>query len=430
MTKTKLGIIASVVLGGMVLIGVAAPEEARPDVRVEDAARRDLVATVIGNGQLQPRKKLDLSAEQAGRVIELEVREGSVVKKGDVLLRLDPSRIENAVARAEAQLAQAVASAEQVQTNLLQTQTAKRRAEDIEKSSGLVASSELENARTQAASLEAQYRASGFSVAQSRTSLADVREQLAKTTIVAPMGGLVTRLNVQEGEMATSPLLTIADFSEVEARIIVDETDLPHINVGDSVNLRIDAFPRSRFSGHVTRIANTALRTSAGGGGGQQSNNFHVFVALDHSDVELHSDFSATAEIITERHHGTLSVPILSLVVRDRRGRRLPPSANGGANGGARAAQPGGVEGVFVVEEGIARFRPVRVGIVGDQYAEVLAGLRPGELVVSGTYQFIRELDAGTEVLSSEQRDRVDSIAKARTAAAPAAAAPAVAARP
>jgi HlyD family secretion protein len=222
-------------------------------------------------------------------------------------------------------------------------------------------------------------------------------------------------LNVQEGEMASGAVLTIADFSEVEARIVVDETDLPHINVGDSVNLRIDAFPRSRFTGHVTRIANTALRSS----GGQQSNNFHVFVALDHSDVELHSDFSATAEIITERHHGTLSVPILSLVVRDQRGRRLPPSASGGANGGARGTQPGGIEGVFVVEEGIARFRPVRVGIVGDQYAEILAGLRPGQLVVSGTYQFIRELDAGTEVLSSEQRDRVDSIAKARAAAAP-----------
>ena len=421
MTRTKLGaIIAGSLVGLFVLIGVAAPDDLYPDVRTELVAPRDLYASVIGNGVLQPRKRLEVAADLAGRVTKLNIREGSVVRKGEVLLHIERSRYEIAVAKAEAQLSQTLAAVEQVKANLLQSQTGKRRAEEIAQSSGLLPGLELEQARTQAASSEAQFKAASFAVEQARAALADARDQLAKTTIRAPMSGVVTRLNVQEGEMAGSgqnnpeaALLVVSDLSAMEARIVVDETDLPHIHVGDSVSIRVDAFPRARFSGRVARIANSALRVA---NGGQSSNNFQVFVAVDSSETPLHADFSVSAEIITDRRIGALSVPILSLVVRDEHGRRISasaPDAAPGAESTRRAQRPAGIEGVFLVEEGVARFRAVRVGIVGDQYAEITAGLKPGQRVVSGTYQLIRELDAGTQVMAPEHQLALDSIARA-----------------
>jgi HlyD family secretion protein len=364
MTKTKLALIVTGgLLGVFVMIGVAAPDEAYPDVRTEPVAPRDLYASVIGNGVLQPRKRLEITSDLAGRVTELNVREGSVVRKGQVLLRIEQARYEIAVAKAAAQLSQTLASVEQVRANLLQSQTGKRRAEEIEQSTGLLAGLELEQARTQAASSEAQFKAANHTVEQATAALADARDQLERT--------------VNNPEAA---LLVVSDLSAMEARIVVDETDLPHIHLGDSVSIRVDAFPKMKFSGRVARIASSALRSA---NGGQTSNNFQVFVAVDSSETALHADFSVSAEIITEARLGALSVPILSLVVRDNRGHRV---------------QRGGVEGVFLVEDGVARFRPVRVGIVGEQYAEVTAGLKPGARVVSGTYQLIRELETGVEV--------------------------------
>ena len=396
MKKTRVALIAAgSMLGLFVMIGVAAPDELYPDVRTEPVVPRDLYASVIGNGVLQPRKRLEVTSDLAGRVTELTVKEGSVVRKGDVLLRIERSRYEIAVAKAEAQLAQTLAGLEQVRANMLQSQTGKRRAEEIDRSSGLLPGLELEQARTQAAASEAQFKAASFSVEQARAALADAQDQLEKTVIRAPMSGVVTRLNVQEGEMAGSgqnnpeaALLVVSDLSAMEARIVVDETDLPHIHIGDSVSLRVDAFPRAKFSGRVARIANSAVRVA---NGGQTSNNFQVYVAVDSSPVALHPDFSVSAEIITERRLGALSVPILSLVIRDNRGRRV---------------QRGGVEGVFLVEEGVARFRPVRVGIVGEQFAEITAGLERGQRVVSGTYQIIRDLEGGTEVATADSAGR------------------------
>ncbi|HLM66382.1 MAG TPA: HlyD family efflux transporter periplasmic adaptor subunit, partial [Longimicrobium sp.] len=181
-----------------------------------------------------------------------------------------------------------------------------------------------------------------------------------------------------------SILLTIADPSEMEARIRVDETDVPSIQVGDRATVRIDAFPRQAFPGRVVRVSNSASR-----GSGAQSAHFQVIIALDSTGAALHPELSANAEIVTEMRRGVLAIPILALTARDRTG-RMPEGAPGE---GAPL-----VEGVFVVEHGIATFTPVKVGIVGKRHFEVAGGLTGGETVVAGSYQLVRELEDGDRV--------------------------------
>lgn len=416
MKKTKAALSVAGIAACVTVAALAFPAAELPEARTETVARRDLFATVIGSGQLQPKRKVDISADISGRVVELAVQEGALVREGDLLLRIDPTRYQAAVYRAEAALAQAMASSEQVRANYLQSMASMQRVDEIERGSGLIASAELEQARTQATALEAQLRATQHSVDQARASLAEARDALEKATITAPMSGRVTRVNIQEGEIAVigtmnnpgSLLLTIAELSEMEARVVVNETDLPQIAVGDSATVRVDAFPGDVFVGRVARIANSGLY----GGQAQRSTSFQVTIALDRTSRPLHPDLSATAEIVTDRRAGVLTVPLLALTVQDRDGQtvkqRVPADDPRSQAAGRRGAPPRtrGVEGVFVVEEGMARFKPVVSGVVGDQYVEIRSGLREGDVVVAGTYQVIRNLRDGDELDSGDAAAR------------------------
>jgi HlyD family secretion protein len=394
MKRKKLVLAGALGLGLLALAanGSAADDDDGLLARTEVVQRRDLFATVTGSGLVQPRRKIDVSADVPGRVVELAVQEGAWVEAGSLLLRIDASRQESALLRARAALAQAEATTQQVRGNLVQARSVLGRSEQLAGDRGWVTPAELDQLRSQAAALEAQLRASEFAVQQSRASVAEARDAVDKCTLRAPMSGRVTRLNVEVGETAStgsssnpnSILLTIADPSRMEAAIRVDETDVPSIQVGDRATVRIDAFPRQAFPGRVVRVSNSASR-----GGGAQSAHFQVIIALDSTQVPLHPELSANAEVVTEERRGVLSIPILALTARDRTGHRP-------ARAGADASPLS--EGIFVVENGVARFVPVRVGIVGKRHFEVASGLRGGETVVAGNYQLVRELEDGDEV--------------------------------
>jgi HlyD family secretion protein len=198
-----------------------------------------------------------------------------------------------------------------------------------------------------------------------------------------------------------SLLLTIADLSVMEAKVEVDETDVPGLTVGDSAAVKVDAFPGQEFPGRVTRIGNSSIQLAgAGQGGEQQSVDYEVVITLDNPPAELRPDLSATAEIVTETRAGALSVPILSLTVRDGEGKKFKagdddPNAPDAAR---QHDQDEEVEGVFVVRDGKADWVPVRIGIAGDRYFEVVSGLRGGETVVSGSYSAVRDLEDGDAV--------------------------------
>jgi HlyD family secretion protein len=378
-------------------------------IRTEAVARRDLVSIVTASGKIEPKRKVDISADISGRVIQVAVEEGQWVDKGALLLRIDPSQFQSAVRRSQAAVAQSRAREAQSRAQLLKAQNDVRRAEQLARGAEpMISAQDLDQARTAASVAEAELQAARFAVAQSQAALAEANDNLSKTTIVAPMSGRVTRLNIEEGETAVigtmnnagSLLLTVADLSVMEAKIKVDETEVPNVSIGDSAVVRIDAFPDQTFSGRVTRIGNSAVQTQ-GTSADQQSVDFEVVITLDSPPATLRPDLSATADVVTDARRGALSVPIIALTVRDTDGKKF--SQDGDSEEGAeepaavveadkRSRSDREVTGVFVVRDGKADWVPVEIGIAGDRYFEIRKGLRGGETVVSGSYQAVREL--------------------------------------
>ncbi|HEX8244655.1 MAG TPA: efflux RND transporter periplasmic adaptor subunit [Longimicrobium sp.] len=418
MKKLLVALGVTVAVGGLAALAVnGSGKGAGREVRAEQVARRLLVSTVTASGKIQPKRKVDISADVSGRVIQLAVEEGQWVNRGDLLLRIDPSQYEAAVQQAEAAVAQNRARESEARAQSLKAQADQRRAEQLAQGRDLVSAQEVDNARTGAQVAAATLQAARFAVQQAQASLAQARDNLRKTTIVAPMAGRVVRLNIHEGETAIigtmnnpgSLLLTVADPSAMEAKVQVDETDVPAISVGDSATLKIDAFPGRSFTGRVTRIGNSAVQGAgaAGAGGEQQSVDYEVVITLDHPPAELLPDLSTTAEIVTEVRPNALAVPIIALTVRDSAGKKFKSGidAKPGDDGAAEAArqearhnQQAEVQGVFVVQGGKAVWTPVTVGITGGEYFEVTRGLRGGETIVAGSFQAVRELEGGDAV--------------------------------
>jgi HlyD family secretion protein len=420
MKKSRKIIVGSVLALAVVAVGglaVAKRGDKGVEVRTEKVGRQDLVSVVTASGIIQPKRKADISADVSGRVVELAVEEGQVVQKGDLLLRIDPNTYQALVRRAQAAVAQARAQEAQARANLLQAQSAAKRAEQLATGDRLISAQDLEQARTQLRVSEAQQQAARFGVSQAEASLAESNETLRKTTIVAPMAGRVTRLNIREGETAVvgtmnnpgSLLLTVADLKVMEASVKVDETDVPSIAVGDSASVRIDAFPDSSFSGRVTRIANSAI-TGQGTAAGNNSTtaqavDFEVVITLDAPPAQLRPDLSATADIVTATRKQAIAVPIIAVTVRDPDGKKFKadnsdkdPNAPASASMDDKLAKASELEGVFLIKDGKADFVPVKIGIAGERYFEVMSGLKAGETVVAGPYAAIRDLEEGTEL--------------------------------
>jgi HlyD family secretion protein len=395
-------------IGAIVLILVIMSTAARRDkgvpVRIETVARRNLVATVTASGQIDPKSSVDVSADITGRIIAIPVREGDYVRKGDLVLRIDPSSYEAAVSRAQAGLASAEASALQAIANRDQARRAAERARTLKaQNANLISDEQMEQAETQAQVAEAIAKSAEFQVDQARAALREAREQLAKTVLRTPMSGEVTRLAVEVGEVAvpgtfsreTGLLLTIADLSVILVKVRVDETDVVRLHLGDSTEVTIDAFRDTTFTGRVTKIAKSAVRSaaaSASAGATTQAVDYDVEVTLDHPPEGIRPDLSATAKIVTATRDSALSIPIIALTVREH----TPISTETAPQDTTEAKKE--VEGVFVITNGVAQFRPVKVGIAGEEYFEVLEGLAVGDSIVAGPYQTVRDLKEGATV--------------------------------
>jgi HlyD family secretion protein len=339
--------------------------------------------------------------------VQLSVKEGDVVARGQFLLRIDPAQYEAAVQRAEAGLASAKAQAAQSDANATQAVRNMERADEMRASNAaLVSDEQLEQLRTQVEITRALAEASRHAVDQAIAGVQDARNNLSKTVITAPMSGRITRLNIEEGETAimgtlnrdAATLLTISDMSVLETRVRVDETDVARIEIGDSAVVQIDAFRDTTFLGKVVQIGNSSIRGAAAVPAGQdQVVDYQVTIQLLNVPGETRPDFSATAKIITAARKHALAIPIIALTVREHEAMAGEDSVP--ALSQTRAATIVGQvdqEGVFVVgDDNKVTFRAVKVGIAGERHFEVLSGLREGERIVAGTYQAIRSLRDG-----------------------------------
>lgn len=416
-TKWSLGVVALIVLGAVMVIGASKRGNKATEVRVESVQARDLVASVTASGKVQPRTKVDLSADISGKIVRLAVQEGDLVAKGQFLLEIDPTQAAAAVERQQAALASARADLVRAKASLDQAQSVYQRQMDIKKTNPtLISDQELEQLRTQAEVNAAQYDASRHTVDQFEASVRDARVSLGKTTISAPMSGRITRLNVENGETAiqgtlnkdAATLLTISDMSVLETKVKVDETDVARIALGDSAQVEIDAFPDTSFVGKVVKIANSSVRAAATGGTTDQAVDYEVTIQLLNAPPDTRPDFSSTAKIITDTRHNVLTIPIIALTVREHESTENKDSAQV-VLGKKPAKQVGkkDVEGVFIVgKDNKVSFRPVKIGVAGEEYFEVLNGLSAGEQIVAGSYQAIRELKDGAQVRQAPKTDK------------------------
>ncbi len=421
--KVLLGSGIGVLVVVLIMVSASAKREKGIEVRFETVGRRDLVAAVTASGKIQPKKKVDISADITGRITRIAVREGDFVQKGQFLLQIDPTIYQANLQRAQAAMSQAEAGAVQARATRDQSARALTRTKELrEQNPNLISQEQLEQAQTASDIAEANLTASQHLVEQSRAGLQEARDQLAKTHLVAPMAGRVTRLAVEEGEVAvpgtfsreTGLLLTISDLSVIQTKVQVDETDVVRLHLGDSVEVTIDAFPDTTFIGRVTKVSNSAILTAASAVGGAQSDravDYEVEITLANPPTEVRPDLSATARIVTDTRKQALAIPIIALTVREN----TPISTEQRpARGEAQAATPRDTsrrgagnkketEGVFLIHGGVATFHPVKVGIAGEEHFEVVEGVHQGDTIVAGPYQAIRDLKEGAHVRPSRE---------------------------
>ena len=408
--RLKWSLVGVAVLGVAAYVATTAAKRgnAATEVRIEAVDSRDLVAAVTASGQVQPRTKVDLAADISGRIVRLAVKEGEMVRKGQFLLEIDPQEYVAAVQRSQAALSSARAQEAQARANLLQAQRNYDRSLEIQKTNAqLIATEQLEQLKTQVDVNKALAEAAQHNVDQSAAGLRDARSKLSKTTITAPMSGRVTRLVVEQGETAVpgtfnkdaATLLTISDMSVLETKVKVDETDVARISVGDSAVVQIDAFPDTTFVGKVVQISNSAVRAAATGQASDQAIDYEVTIELLNPPPDTRPDFSTTAKVVTDIRDKVLSIPIIALTVRENESVSDADTAMTVGRAAQKEVGKKDVEGVFIVAaDNKVTFRPVKVGIAGDRYFEVLSGLTAGEKIVGGTYQAIRELKDGDVV--------------------------------
>ncbi len=404
--KIGLGIgLVVVVVGALAVMG-GSRGSSEVEVRMEPVATRNLVSAVTASGNIEAKSQVDVQSEVTARILRITVNEGDLVQKGQLLVELDQVQFKGAVDRAGALLTSAQAGELQAQANRDQARRALNRALEIKRTQPTLISDEAVEQAQQAFDVaEANLKASEAQVAQARASLREAQDNLARTRLYAPISGRVVRLAVEEGEVAVPGtfsrdvglLMRIADLSVIQAVVKVDETDVVRLALDDSVSVSIDAFPDTAFVGRVTKIANSAAALSATGQSTDRAVDFEVEITLENPPADVRPDLSMTARIITDVRDNVLSIPIIALTAR-------PPKAAGDTaqavplGDSTAAGKVKDIEGVFVVENGIARFRPVKVGIAGDEHFEVLEGVREGETIVAGSYQAIRDLADSTRV--------------------------------
>ena len=429
--KIFIGVGILIVLGAIVYANIAFKRTEGVTVNTEAVQKRRLESIVTASGKIQPKRSVNISADTSGRVTELVVNEGDRVKQGQFLLQIDPRNLRTRVDSGEASLRAAQSTAEQLQIVLDSARAALKQAEDnyrrqVELSKGGLttreqlerAENELKMRQSDLRSQEQQVQTQRLRMGQERASLDSARYDLNKVRIESPIDGIVTRRNIEAGETAVvgtmnnpgTVLLTIADMSVIETEVDVDETDIPAVQLGQTAKVTIDALPGKTFTAKVTEIGNSPVQVT--GQTATQATNFKVVLTIDGEIPEVRPGFTCTAEITTAVRENAISVPIQALAVREltydekgqivrqkkeeRRGRSAIPSASAQElpKGHTRKEE----EGVFVVRGTTVEFVPVKTGIAGDKYFEVLSGLNDGDQVVTGPFASVRNLADGDSI--------------------------------
>ncbi len=410
-------IIVGLIVIGVVAAGVWANMNRTPsalEVQTQKVERRDLKAIVTGSGQIRPAKEVDISSNVMGQITELRVEEGDVVRAGDFLLRIDPVRYRSEVEQVEASIASAETNLQLANENLAYAKDVLDRREGLYRQDLLAKETYLEAVQAVARE-ERTVRMREQELQRLRAQLSASQHQLSMVSFSSPIAGVITKLNVEEGETAITGtmnnpgtvLLTIADLSVVEAEIEIDETDIVHVELGQPAEVRIDAFADRVFAAEVIEVGKSPITSGAT----TQAINFKVVVRVLETVPGARPGLSCTADIVTATRDQAVAVPIQALILREVRvdengaiieqdplAELIAAAEGASADGDNGAGELQELEGAFVLEDGRAVFRPIEVGIAGERHFEVLSGLDVGQEVVTGPFDVIRSLQTGDAI--------------------------------
>jgi HlyD family secretion protein len=411
MKKKFLWIGAPIVVVGLVLGGLAMRGGGDEALEVQTAKvdRQKIVQKVSATGKIQPKVQVKVSADVSAKITKLAVVEGQWVEKGAFLVELDRERYLAAVESAEANVRAAQSNAKLVREN-------RDRAEkDFQRFKELM-DQDLESAATyedkeSAYQVEvARHESALFQVEQVEAVLKQARDDLSKTTIYAPMSGTISDLRKEQGEIAIGSqfqedvILVIADLSEMETQVNVDENDIISIAVGQHADIEVDALLDQVLTGVVAEIASSA--NTAGEGSTDQKTEFEIKISIVDPPETLRPGMTAGAELFTKTNENALSVPIQSVAVRTVDQLVMAGEDRAEAEKRYTADRDGFVEIVFCIEEDKAIAKQVTTGIQSDDLIEILTGLEEGEEVVTGSYRAIsRDLENGAIVNISNDSD-------------------------
>jgi HlyD family secretion protein len=404
-TKIILAVVAAIVVIGALTAFIRSRDRDVPRVTVAKVEKIDLVSKVTANGKIQARRKVDLSALVMGQIVNLAVKEGDHVKRGQLLLQIDRAQLAAQAQGREASLEAMRHDLDAAKSTAAQAKFDYERANQnfqgkiLSEADRQKAQSNLDTANANLAATEQRMRSTGAELTASRDSL-------SKTTVTAPLEGIVTFLPIKEGEVtvigtmnnAGTQLLTISDMAEVEAVMMVDETSVPQVKVGQKASLSIDAYPNQKFEGTVTEVGSSPIAKNDPDlltlTANSEAINFKVKIRIDKPPETIRPGFSVTAEIITGRREGATAIPIQALVVRDVPTKEKKPAAG---------ARPETEEGVYVVKDGKLGFDKVETGIAGELMIELKKGPPVGQSIVTGPFKVLRQVKEGDKVIIEKE---------------------------
>lgn len=413
-------------LAAAALFGAGCNRQKPMTVTTEKAQRRNLTEVMTGSGKLQPVMQVKISSEVAGEIIDLPVKEGQQVHKGDLLVRVRPDLYAAALRSQEASLKSSQADLLTAEANARKAEAELKRNEDLF-SRQLISGSLFDEIRTGAEVARANAIASTQRIEMARASLKRSQEDLAKTIIFSPIDGTVSKLNSELGErvsgtgmMAGTDIMTVADLTKMEARVEVGEMDVVLIQPGFKARLDVDSFKDRKFDGQVTQVARSAKTTA--GGSQQESTKFEVRIRMADTGLFL-PGMSVTADIETRYRTNVITVPIQAVTTRMPGSTSTEPDPK---KTGSTSEEDKGqieflagkktrnvikpIEVVFVQETGKAKMFPVKRGISDDSHYEILEGLTEGQEIITGNFKAIsKELNDGSLIQLEEAKKAKDS---------------------
>jgi HlyD family secretion protein len=402
-------------------------------VNAEAAQSRDINETVSASGRIQPQTKVDITSEINGEIVKLFVKEGQYVNKGDQLVVLDTIQLRSDLDQAKYSVNEITARLDGAKSSLEQTEDEYHRQEKLFENK-LTSETEFKNAKYAYLNSKSSFEATKAQSQQSEARYDKALDYLSKAKVVAPMPGIITFLDCEEGEIAAAQtvysqgrtLMTISNLDVFEVEVEVDETEVTKVDMGQETEIEIDAFPDTTFKGEVVEIGNTAIYTSSS----DQSTNFKVKIIFIDKNEKIRPGMSATVDITSNKIKDALSIPYSAVVMRSMDMDSLMQAKTKTADseesdsdddGGVQAAESDiedttavkdkdevereDVKGVYVIREGKVNFEPIATGIADQKFIEVLTGLKKDDTVVSGPYKVLRSIKEGEEIEIIKKKD-------------------------